>query len=174
MVSRLDRNAVPVALEPVSLRELLAETAAAVPGLGTLTTSLERDDIFAMADADHLGRVFINLLDNAAKYAPGSPVEVSITAAGHTAVVAVADHGPGVPPEERSTVFEQFTQLEHANTRTRGGTGLGLSIVKGLVEAMGGSVDLSETPGGGSTFVVRLPLVRPAPLPAPETDPVPS
>lgn len=174
MVSRLDRNAVPVALEPVSLRQLLAETAAAVPGLGALTTSLERDDIVAMADADHLGRVFINLFDNAAKYAPGSPVEVSVTVDGHTAAVAVADHGPGIPPEERATVFEQFTQLEHASTRTRGGTGLGLSIVKGLVEAMGGAVELTETPGGGSTFVVRLPLVRPAPLPAPETDSVPS
>jgi len=163
MVSRLDRNAVPVSLEAVPLAGLLAESAAAVPALDGLTTALDPASITVVADPDHLGRVFINLFDNAAKYASGSPVEVRGRVDGHSATVTIADHGPGIPAEERSRVFERFTQVEHANTRTRGGTGLGLSIVKGLVEAMGGAVDLEETPGGGATFAITLHLARPAP-----------
>ena len=64
----------------------------------------------------------------------------------------------------RAKVFEPFTQLEPAATRSRSGTGLGLAIVKGLAESMGGSVRLEETPGGGATFVVDLPL-RPRSVP---------
>jgi two-component system OmpR family sensor kinase len=63
----------------------------------------------------------------------------------------------------RERIFHRFTQLEGSATRTRGGTGLGLNIVKGLAEAMHGSVELIDTPGGGATFVVSLPLTEPAP-----------
>jgi two-component system OmpR family sensor kinase len=63
----------------------------------------------------------------------------------------------------RERIFHRFTQLEGSATRTRGGTGLGLNIVKGLAEAMRGSVELMDTPGGGATFVVSLP--RPESMP---------
>jgi two-component system OmpR family sensor kinase len=71
----------------------------------------------------------------------------------------VVDHGAGIAADQRDRIFEPFTQIEHSTTRTRGGTGLGLSIVKGLSEAMSGSVELRETPGGGATFIIRLPRI---------------
>jgi signal transduction histidine kinase len=101
--------------------------------------------------------VFLNLLENAAKYAPGSAVEAVARGRGERVEISIVDHGEGVPPDQRDRVFERFTQLEGSATRTRGGTGLGLNIVRGLTEAMRGSVVLEETPGGGATFIVTLP-----------------
>jgi signal transduction histidine kinase len=158
-MSRLERDAVPVRIESLNVATLVKETAHLVAGLPNLTTSVAPDELMVAADHDHLGRILINLLDNASKYASGSPVEIEAqpTAAGTRVAISVIDHGPGIPEEDRGTVFDRFTQLEHASTRTRGGSGLGLSIVKGLVEAMDGSIELSDTPGGGATFTIVLP-----------------
>ena len=73
------------------------------------------------------------------------------------AMIAVVDHGPGIPDGERDSIFERFTQLDQSDTRSRGGTGLGLSIVKSLTEVMQGSVRVEATEGGGATFVLDLP-----------------
>lgn len=164
-MSRLERDAVPVRIESLEVATLIKETAHLVAGLPNLTTSVTPDGLMVAADHDHLGRILINLLDNASKYGEGSPVEIEAqpTAAGTRVTIAVIDHGPGIPAEDRDTVFDRFTQLEHASTRTRGGSGLGLSIVKGLVEAMDGSIELSDTPGGGATFTIVLPA---QPVPA--------
>ncbi|HIE21435.1 MAG TPA: ATP-binding protein, partial [Acidimicrobiia bacterium] len=97
---------------------------------------------------------------NAAKYAPDSPVELFAWSRGGRALMAVVDHGPGIPEEARERIFDRFTQLDQSDTRARGGTGLGLSIVKSLSEVMGGSVRVEPTEGGGATFVVELPLVQ--------------
>ena len=109
---------------------------------------------------NHLERILINLFENAGKYAPGSPIEVVGRARGGTGEIRIVDHGPGIPPDQRQRIFERFTQLEASQTRSVGGTGLGLSIVRSLAEAMGGKADVEETPGGGATFVVSLPLAR--------------
>ena len=68
--------------------------------------------------------------------------------------VRIADHGPGVPPEEKGQIFLPFRRL--GDTRRREGVGLGLAIAKGFVEAMGGTIEADDTPGGGLTIVVRL------------------
>jgi signal transduction histidine kinase len=158
-MSRLERDAVPVRIESLSVASIVKDTAHLVAGLPNLTTSISPDELMVAADHDHLGRILINLLDNASKYADGSPVEIEAQAivAGTRVAISVVDHGPGIPTEDRETVFDRFTQLEHASTRTRGGSGLGLSIVRGLVEAMDGSIELSDTPGGGATFTIVLP-----------------
>jgi signal transduction histidine kinase len=159
MVSRIDRHAVPISPENIELGPFLRETARTVTTIETPT--LELDGFVVRGDPDHLGRVFINLLENAGKYAPGSPVEiVAEQTDGGRIAISVVDHGDGIPAEARDRIFERFTQLEHADTRTRGGTGLGLSVVRGLVEAMDGAVSVSETPGGGATFMVELPAGR--------------
>lgn len=157
MVSRIDRQAVPVYPEVVEVRSFLEEIAATVQGIDRIEVSVEPDDLHVKADPDHLGRIFINLVENAAKYAPGSPVELVARAVGSRVDISVVDHGEGIPPDQWDRVFDRFTQVEHSDTRTRGGTGLGLSIVKGLAEAMDGTVQLTETPGGGATFTVSLP-----------------
>jgi two-component system sensor histidine kinase KdpD len=103
-------------------------------------------------------QILLNLLENAARYAPPG-TEVALTGArvvdgtgadGYE--LAVADHGPGVPEEERDAVFTEFR-----SDRSEGGSGLGLAIVRALADAQGGTVRCEETPGGGATFVVRFP-----------------
>ena len=120
--------------------------------------TIEPDDLTVEADRDHLSRILINLVENAAKYAVGSPVELYAWERPSKAVIAVVDHGPGIPDEEKDRVFERFTQIDQSDTRSKGGTGLGLSIVKSLAEVMRGAVRVEATEGGGATFVVELPL----------------
>lgn len=156
IVSRLERNAVPIQLEPVLLRAFLTEVTSTVQ-IADLTIDVQPDDLAVLADPDHLNRILLNVLENASKYAPGSRVEVVAQGRGNRVDVAIIDHGTGVPTDQRDRVFQRFTQLEGSATRTRGGTGLGLSIVRGLAEVMKGSVELLETPGGGATFSVTLP-----------------
>lgn len=157
IVSRIDRQALPTSIEPVKVLPFLTELTGTLGTIDNSAVSVEPSDLMVWADPDHLGRVFINLLDNAAKYAAGSPVEIRARRVRRHAEISVVDHGPGIPEDHRDRIFERFTQLERPDTRSRGGTGLGLSIVKDLVEAMNGRVEVSDTPGGGATFTVRLP-----------------
>jgi signal transduction histidine kinase len=106
-------------------------------------------------DAARLHQVVTNLLLNAIRHAPGNAVEVTVTPRISGPILAVRDHGPGIPPEHRARIFDPFTKLEGA--RGRGGFGNGLWLVRRAVEAHGGVVELRETPGGGATFVVALP-----------------
>ena len=156
MVSRIDRQSVPVAPEQIKLLPYLHDVTDTVK-LDGLTISVEPSDLVISADPDHLGRVFINLVENARKYAPGSPVEIVARAVRSRVDIDVVDHGEGISLDQQARIFDRFTQIERSDTRTRGGTGLGLSIVKGLVEAMGGQVSVGDTPGGGATFTVSLP-----------------
>jgi len=80
-----------------------------------------------------------------------------VRSSGSEVWISVVDHGPGIPFELHEHVFERFTQVDGAATRSRSGTGLGLSIVRGLAEAMGGRVWFEPTVGGGATFSVALP-----------------
>jgi signal transduction histidine kinase len=106
-------------------------------------------------DPRRLEQVLVNLLSNAARHAPGAPVELAVRpGADGGARLEVRDHGPGVAPEHRSRVFEPFSRLDPSRG---GGLGLGLWIVRRIVEAHGGTIDLGETPGGGAAFVVSLP-----------------
>ena len=156
MVSRIDRQSVPVSPEQIKLLPYLHEVTRTVK-IDQLTISVEPSDLIISADPDHLGRVFINLVENARKYAPSSPVEIVARAVRSRVDIDIVDHGEGIPFDQQSRIFDRFTQVERSDTRTRGGTGLGLSIVKGLVEAMGGQVAVADTPGTGATFTVSLP-----------------
>jgi signal transduction histidine kinase len=158
VVSRIDRGAIPVHLEPISISELFEEinrTVSIEPAF-----AIEPANLAVEADRDHLNRIMINLVENAAKYAVESPVEIYGWDRGHNATIAIVDHGPGIPPGEVDRIFERFTQIDQSDTRSKGGTGLGLSIVRSLAEAMHGSVRVEDTEGGGATFIVELPKAR--------------
>ncbi len=111
-------------------------------------------DAVVMADAGLLERVFANLIDNALRYAPNCVVRVNAGQVGDRVLINVIDEGPGIPHGTEEQLFEVFQRLgDHDNTT---GVGLGMSVARGFVEAMGGTIAASDTPGGGLTVVVDL------------------
>jgi two-component system, OmpR family, sensor histidine kinase KdpD len=111
-------------------------------------------DAVVMADAGLLERVLANLIDNALRYAPNSMVRVNAGQVGDRVLINVIDEGPGIPLGAEDQLFEAFQRLgDHDNTT---GVGLGMSVARGFVEAMGGTIAASDTPGGGLTVVVDL------------------
>ncbi len=158
MVSRIDNNALPQHPVPVSLRTFVTETASIIPGAEGLVRSSVHKDVGLEVDPDHLARILRNLIENALKYAPNQVIDISAQQTGSTVRIQVIDHGEGIHEDLRDVAFERFAQLAPASTRLQGGTGLGLWIVRSLTEAMGGLIDLTDTPGGGATFTVTLPL----------------
>ncbi|HEY2501055.1 MAG TPA: sensor histidine kinase KdpD [Mycobacterium sp.] len=111
-------------------------------------------DAVAMADAGLLERVLANLIDNALRYAPNSIVRVNAGPVGDRVLINVIDEGPGILKGTEDQIFEAFQRLgDHDNTT---GVGLGMSVARGFVEAMGGTIAASDTPGGGLTVVVDL------------------
>ena len=103
-----------------------------------------------------LARAVRNLLDNAARHAEGH-VEVSVETRDGEVVLTVDDDGPGVPPEERTRIFDRFTRLDEGRARDAGGVGLGLPMVRAIVERHAGTVTVDDAPIGGARFVVTLP-----------------
>jgi two-component system, OmpR family, sensor kinase len=104
------------------------------------------------------------LIENALLHTPGgTPVTVSVRREDGSAVLEVADRGPGVPPELRGRIFERFAR-GGGDRALSGGSGLGLAIVKAVADAHGGRVQLLEADGGGARFVVRLPATVAEPV----------
>jgi two-component system OmpR family sensor kinase len=114
-----------------------------------------------VADERQLRQVVTNLVTNARVHTPaGTPIQILVGPMdrGHVAL-AVRDHGYGIREEDRATVFERFYRADASRSRGHGGgNGLGLAIVDAIVQAHGGTVRADETPGGGATFVVELPV----------------
>jgi two-component system, OmpR family, sensor histidine kinase KdpD len=115
------------------------------------------DDLPAvLVDPVRLDQVLTNLLDNARRYADDKPVTVQGRAVDGRVELRVVDHGPGIPEAERERVFDQFYRLGRNGRTPPDSTGMGLAISRGIVEALGGTIRVEGTPGGGATFVVSL------------------
>lgn len=111
-------------------------------------------DAMVMADAGLLERVLANLIDNALRYAPNCVVRVNAGRVGDRVLINVIDEGPGIPHGAEEQIFAAFQRLgDHDNTT---GVGLGMSVARGFVEAMGGTITATDTPGGGLTVIVDL------------------
>ncbi len=111
-----------------------------------------------LGDRDRLAQVMGNLLSNALRHTPPEGrITVRVTDRGREVVVAVADNGPGVPPEDLPHLFERFWRRDPSRQRATGGSGLGLSIARHIVEAHGGHIWAEPTPGGGLTVAFTLP-----------------
>jgi signal transduction histidine kinase/CheY-like chemotaxis protein/HPt (histidine-containing phosphotransfer) domain-containing protein len=111
-------------------------------------------------DPVRLTQIVSNLVNNAIKFTESGSVQLAIAPAPGRAgflTIAVKDSGVGIPPDKLDTIFEAFSQADQSTTRQFGGTGLGLAIVKKLVTAMGGAIEVTSTPGSGSTFTVTIP-----------------
>ena len=116
------------------------------------------ENVRVYADDGRLMQVMSNLMSNAAKFSPpGETIELNIARHNGTIRISVSDHGPGIPEEFHSKLFEKFTQYDSTDTRQKGGTGLGLSITRLIVEKHGGRIDFVSQPQIGTTFYVELP-----------------
>ena len=170
LLARLDQGR-PLERESVDLTSLVAdaaEDARAVDPSRTVTCEAP-PSCPIVGDEARLRQLLGNLVSNALAYTPnGSPLEIiaafepSRGVVQGRATITVVDHGPGITPSAAAHVFERFWRSDPARVRAQGGAGLGLSIVAAIADAHGGRVLLTETPGGGATFSVELP-VEPGP-----------
>ncbi len=178
-VSRITRGRIELERKPVELTAVLAWGLEAVqPAMRErrhAVTISPGPSLIVIGDAARLQQCLVNLLANAAKYTePGGRITISLTDEGGHALIAVADNGSGIGAELLPVVFDLFVQSERTLDRAQGGLGIGLSVVRRLVEMHDGTVSAhSEGLGQGATFRIRLPLA-PAPMPLPETAPLPA
>ncbi|WP_372593655.1 ATP-binding protein [Actinotalea sp.] len=123
-------------------------------------------------DESRLRQVVANLVGNVVRHTPsGTPVEIAVGRLGDQSVIEVRDHGPGIAPEHAARVFERFYRVDAARGRaTGGGAGLGMAIVAAIVDAHQGTVTVAQTPGGGTTIRVGLPVAPPAEEATPATE----
>jgi signal transduction histidine kinase len=162
LASRLDAQEADIGtVEAVDLVGLCAEECARVGARFDVPEGLAQLDVPGVPKL--LRRLVRNLLENARRYGAGSQdatqgsgIELSLQPQGQAVLIAVGDHGPGVPLAYRERIFEPFFRLPGASERV-GGVGLGLSLVKSIAERHGGRVRCTDRPGGGACFVVSLP-----------------
>lgn len=163
-MSRISSDSVQVLHEPVTWLDVIPEALAGVPDRAV---RVEIAPNLPPVDADRglLERALANIVENAVKYAPGTDIVLQATAGGSVQVgpdgrpfgeIRVVDHGGGVPAGRVVAMFQPFQRLDDADAEA--GIGLGLAVAKGFVEAMGGQLVAEETPGGGLTMAIRLPL----------------
>ena len=166
-LSRLQAGVLPVFPRPMALDEIMPGALAELgDGNGAVTVDIPHTLPLVDADPALLERVIANLLANAVRYSPaGRPPLVTGSSLGAIVEVRVIDRGPGIPREERDRVFAPFQRLGDTDNTT--GVGLGLALARGLAEAMHGSLQPEDTPGGGLTMVVSLPVATLSPGDAP-------
>ncbi|GAA3671007.1 ATP-binding protein [Microbacterium marinilacus] len=157
-VSRLQTGVLTIAALPTDPAEAIAPALDELHlGPTDVTLALNHDDAIAHADPVLLQRVLVNLLTNAHRHSPtGVPVHVSTSTFGDQLEIRIIDHGPGVPADKRDDIFLPFQRL--GDTDNSSGLGLGLALSRGFVEAMRGVLTPEDTPGGGLTMVISLPI----------------
>jgi signal transduction histidine kinase len=160
LTNSLDRGEVQVQRRPVDIIELVHSTVRAISAQLTEAETVVVDAGSpagrASGDADRIQQVLVNLLDNAIKYGD-PPVTVRVEWLNGSVRVSVADCGPGIRPAEQRRIFEKFYRGDPQHTHAPGGTGLGLYISQELARRMNGRIEVTSSPGEGSTFVLELP-----------------
>lgn len=157
-MSRIQAGALQPTVEPVALDEVVPAAIASL-GLRDVAVDLDISDTLppVLADAALLERAVANLVANAARFSPtGTPVRVQAGVFDGHLDLRVIDRGPGIPSSQREQVFQPFQRLGDTDAGT--GVGLGLAVVRGFVSAMGATIELDDTPAGGTTAIVHLRL----------------
>jgi two-component system phosphate regulon sensor histidine kinase PhoR len=159
--------------EPVDISDVTrAEVERVEPEAAEKAMTVDTDiapEVWVRGDAQQLGVLVRNLLENAVRYTPeGGTLAIEVLEDRADAVIRVTDDGVGIPLEAQARLFERFYRVDRARSRDRGGTGLGLAIVKHVTELHQGTVEVESELGRGSTFTVRIPAAaRAEPRPAP-------
>ena len=164
-ISRITQGKIKLRRERIELKTAIEMALETSQGLienaeNELIVTLPYKPIYIDADLTRAAQIFLNILNNAAKYSDaGGQISLTAKKEDGEAVVSIRDSGLGIEPEMLSKIFEMFGQIETPEKQAQGGLGIGLSVVKKLVEMHGGSIQaFSEGRGTGSEFVVRLPL----------------
>jgi PAS domain S-box-containing protein len=162
-VSRIASGRLKLTLEACDLaapvREVVDRLRDGANRAGCELTSMVPVAVSGHWDRLRIEQVLTNLISNAIKYAAGQPIQVSASRDGDMAVVQVRDHGPGIPEDQLSRIFERFERA--ASKRHYGGMGLGLYVARQIVEAHGGTIAAANAIDGGACFTVWLPLAPP-------------
>jgi two-component system, OmpR family, sensor kinase len=160
MLARLDEGHT-LQLQPLDVSQLVVETVSDIRVTATdhfWKLDVPDEPILAKCDEGQLKQVLLNLLSNAYKHTDAGTTVVAGVRPGAdgTVVVTVTDDGPGIDPDFQEVIFDRFSRADQARSGTAGTTGLGLSIVQAIVEAHGGTIELTSKPGR-TEFAVRLP-----------------
>ncbi len=175
LLTKADAGQVELGREPVRMADLVREAVEDAQHLAqgqTVQVGLAVcEELGVLGDRHRLRQLLLNLTDNAIKYnRPEGTVTVSLRRLDRSAVLVVANTGPGIAPELRSRVFERFFRADPSHASTIEGCGLGLSISQWIVHAHGGSIGIDSEPDGLTTVTVRLPAFEDGPQ-APSTKP---
>ncbi|HEX2204133.1 MAG TPA: ATP-binding protein [Longimicrobium sp.] len=158
-LSKLEAGKMEARIEDVELVTVVESVAGDVEPLAAehgcgLSLSVARRPLPVAGDERRIRQILLNLLSNAVKFGRGRPIEVWCGPEGEGVVVSVTDHGPGIAPGDLPRIFEDFVQL---GDESEVGTGLGLPIARRLAALLGGRLEVSSSPGVGSTFRLFLP-----------------
>jgi two-component system sensor histidine kinase KdpD len=166
-MSRLQAGVLSIDVQPTAVDEVMARALDDIgPDALGVVVEPAADLPLVMADPGLLERVLANLVSNALRYSPtATPPHLTSSRLGERVEVRIVDRGPGIPPDQWDRVFLPFQRLGDTDNTT--GVGLGLALARGLTEAMGGTLEPEETPGGGLTMVVSLRAVTDDAAPAP-------
>jgi len=158
-MSRLQAGALSLFPRPAGLDEIVSRALDNLdPAARGVTVDIPESLPEVNVDPAILERVIVNLTENALRYSPpGKPPLLSASALGDRVELRVVDRGPGIPEEDRNRMFVPFQRLGDTDNTT--GVGLGLALSRGLTEAMGGTLTADDTPGGGLTMTVSVPVV---------------
>lgn len=161
LLARSDNGKLQVNAEPTCLKPLLKEAVASVarPGVADISLIMADDGVEIVGDGHQILRVFVNLIENAARYTPeDGRISVVERIEDGNVVVSVQDTGIGIDPEHLPHLTDRFYRVDDARARAEGGNGLGLSICSSIVEAHNGSIGIASAPGKGTTVTVKLPV----------------
>ncbi|RPF29264.1 two-component system sensor histidine kinase KdpD [Streptomyces sp. Ag109_G2-6] len=165
-MSRLNTGTVVPLIRETGLDEVVPMALGGVP---EDSVALDIPETLPMVAVDRglLERAVANIVENAVKYSPeGRPVHVCASALASRVELRVVDRGPGVPDEAKSRIFEPFQR--HGDAPRGAGVGLGLAVARGFTETIGGTLTAEDTPGGGLTMVITLPIAGDVPPVSPE------
>ncbi|MEU6485299.1 sensor histidine kinase KdpD [Streptomyces sp. NPDC046887] len=160
-MSRLSTGTVVPLVRETDLDEVVPMALGGVPEDSVVLDIPETLPMIAV-DRGLLERAVANIVENAVQHSPaGRPVHVSASALAHRVELRVTDRGPGVPDEAKDRIFEPFQR--HGDAPRGAGVGLGLAVARGFTEAFGATLTAEDTPGGGLTMVLTLPVAEPPP-----------
>jgi signal transduction histidine kinase len=162
IAGRLESGMMTLEHTPIDLIPVLEESIMAVKAIANkrrvvLDLKTERRPVFILGDKSGLQQVFINLINNAAKFSPeGSSVTINVVEAENEVRISISDQGLGIPPEAQQHLFERFYRAKNVTIAEIPGSGIGLYIVKSIVDELGGRINVKSELNMGTTFIISL------------------